>query len=77
MMTDDPITTGPRSEAPAAPSGGLPRPLLWSLLAVVLVVNGLTSVLAWPIAVGIATGVVALALGALLVRDHYRRRPRP
>jgi hypothetical protein len=27
-----------------------------------------------PTVVGVAFGVVALALGALLVRDHYRRR---
>jgi hypothetical protein len=47
------------------------------LLVAALVVNGLTSFLAWPLAVGIASGVLALALGGWLVRDHYRRSTRP
>ena len=75
-MTNAPFTAPTRDEAPATPARGLPRPLLWSLLAVALVVNALTSVLAWPLAVGVATGVLVLGSGGLLVRDHYRGRGR-
>ena len=58
-MTTDPAT--------------LPRPLLWVLLALALTANGILSLLSLPI-IGAVFGVVALVLGALLVRDHYRRR---
>ncbi len=58
------------------PTRGFPRPLLWVLLVATLVVNGRASFLEWPLAVGIATGVLALATGGWLVRDHYRRRAR-
>ncbi|TQM10011.1 hypothetical protein [Pseudonocardia kunmingensis] len=70
-MTRDPLD--PR-ETQAPPARGLPRPLLWVLLAVALAANALTSVSALPAAVGVVCGVVALALIALLVRDHHRRR---
>ncbi|MHA6631204.1 hypothetical protein ACU61A_37710 [Pseudonocardia sichuanensis] len=70
-MTHDPRDTH-ATQAPAA--RGLPRPLLWVLLAVALAANALTSVSALPAAVGVVCGVAALALIALLVRDHLRRR---
>ena len=59
---------------PVLPTRGLPRPLLWVLLGIAVVANAITSVSSLPIVVGAAFGVLAIALGALLVRDHYRRR---
>jgi Flp pilus assembly protein TadB len=59
---------------PGTPARGLPRPLLWALLVVALAANALTSVSSLPAVVGVVFGVVALGLGALLVRDHLRRR---
>jgi uncharacterized membrane protein len=44
------------------------------LLVIALAANAVTSVSSLPAAVGVTFGVVALALGALLVRDHYRTR---
>jgi Flp pilus assembly protein TadB len=70
-MTSDPATPGAQRGA-----RGLPRPLLWVLLVVALAANAVTSISALPVAVSAAFGVLALALGALLVRDHYRRRAR-
>jgi hypothetical protein len=71
-MASDTSTTRTHDGTPA-PARGLPRPLLWALLAAALVVNVLTSFLAWPLAVGIASGVVVLASGGWLFRDHRRR----
>jgi uncharacterized membrane protein len=59
---------------PASPARGLPRPLLWVLFAIAVTANAITSVSSLPAVVGAAFGVVAIALGALLVRDHLRRR---
>jgi Flp pilus assembly protein TadB len=73
-MPSNPTTASARDEAAA---GGVRRPLLWVLLVVALAVNGITSLAGLPIAVSATAGVLALALGALLVRDHYRRRARP
>lgn len=67
-MTSDPATPGAQR--------GLPRPLLWVLLVVALAANAGTSFSALPVAVSAAFGVLVLALGALLGRDHYRRRAR-
>jgi hypothetical protein len=61
---------------PASPARGLPRPLLWVLLVLALAANAITSISPLPVAVGVVFGVLALALGVLLVRDHYRRRAR-
>ncbi|GAA5115293.1 hypothetical protein [Pseudonocardia adelaidensis] len=69
-MTGEPATPAP------AERRGLPRPLLWVLLAIAVAANGITSVSALPAVVGAAFGVLALVLAALLVRDHYRRRAR-
>jgi Flp pilus assembly protein TadB len=70
-MTNDPLDT---RRTPAGPARGLSRPLLWVLLVVALAANAFASVSSLPTVVGVVFGVVALALGALLVRDHYRRR---
>ena len=59
---------------PASPERGLPRPLLWVLLVIAATANVVTSISAPSAVVGAAFGVVAIALGALLVRDHLRRR---
>lgn len=75
-MTSDPLDPRVQRETPAPAARGLPRPLLWVLLVIALAANALTSVSSLPAAVGVVFGVVALALGALLVRDHYRRRAR-
>jgi hypothetical protein len=75
-MSDAPFPATARAETPAAPVRGLPRPLLWTVLVVGLVVNALTSILSWPLAIGIVTGVIVLGVGGLLVRDHYRGRSR-
>ena len=69
-MTGEPVSPAP------AQRRGLPRPLLWLLLAIALAANGVTSVSSLPPVVGAGFGVLALGLAALLVRDHYRRRPR-
>jgi hypothetical protein len=50
------------------------RPLLWVLLIVALVANATTSLLGLPVLVSASLGVLALVFGALLVRDHLRRR---
>ena len=72
-MTHEPATPATdRKPAPAA--RGFQRPLLWVLLALALAANAITSVLSVPTAVSASFGVLALALGALLVRDYYRRR---
>jgi Flp pilus assembly protein TadB len=73
-MTSDPLDPGVQRETPAPPARGLPRPLLWVLLVIALAANAITSVSPLPTTVGVVFGVIALALGALLVRDHYRRR---
>lgn len=70
-MTNNPLDT---RETPAPAARGLPRPLLWVLLVVALAANALASVSSLPPVVGAVFGVVVLALGALLFRDHYRRR---
>lgn len=57
------------------PARGVPRRLLWVVLVLAVVANGISAVAALPV-VGSAFGVVAVVLGALLVRDHYRRRAR-
>jgi Flp pilus assembly protein TadB len=75
-MTCDPLDPGAHREAPAPPARGLRRPLLWVFLVIALTANAVTSVSSLPTAVGVSFGVVALALGALLVRDHYRHRAR-
>lgn len=66
-------TTGTHHESPAR---GLPRRILWVLLAVAVVANGVCSLSGLPAVVGSAFGVLALVSGWLLVRDHYRRRAR-
>jgi hypothetical protein len=73
-MTSDPVDPGAPRETQAPPALGRRRPLLWVLLGIALVANAVTSVSSLPTAVGVTFGVVALALGALLVRDHYRAR---
>jgi Flp pilus assembly protein TadB len=73
-MTSDPLDPGARRETPAPPGRGLRRPLLWVFLVIAVTANAVTSVSSLPTAVGVSFGVVALALGALLVRDHYRHR---
>ncbi|MBW0105137.1 hypothetical protein I4I78_22155 [Pseudonocardia sp. KRD-291] len=54
----------------------LPRPLLATLLLLSLAANAVLSLSPLPGAVGAIFGLISLAIGALLVRDHYRRRPR-
>lgn len=68
-------TTGHDTNNHDTPARGVPRRLLWVLLVVAVVANGISAVAALPV-LGSAFGVVALLLGALLVRDHYRRRVR-
>jgi hypothetical protein len=68
-MTADPATPGAQRA-----SRGLPRPLLWVLLVIALAANAISSVSSLPTVVSVAFGVLVLALGALLVRAHYRRR---
>jgi len=75
-MTTDPATSGAQRETSAPPARGLPRPFLWVLLVIAVAANAVLSVSSLPTVVGAAFGVLALALGALLVRDHYRRRAR-
>jgi Flp pilus assembly protein TadB len=75
-MTSDPLHPGAHREPQAPPARGLRRPLLWALFVIALTANAVTSVSSLPTAVGVTFGVVALALGALLVRDHYRHRAR-
>lgn len=72
-MTSTPLTSGTDQETPAR---GVGRRTLWVLLIVAVAANGITSVSALPAVVGVAFGALALVLGALLVRDHYRRRAR-
>lgn len=62
--------------AAGSPPRRLPRGLVWVLLLLAVAANAGASLFSLPIAVGVAFGVVALGLGALLVRDHYRRRTR-
>ncbi|HEX7306201.1 hypothetical protein [Lentzea sp.] len=57
-----------------APRRALPRVLVWVLLVLALAANACVSLFSLPIALGMFSGVVALALAALLVRDHFRRR---
>jgi hypothetical protein len=59
---------------PDSPARGLPRPLLWVLLGIAVTANAVASTSSLPSVVGVVFGVVALGLGALLVRDHLRRR---
>jgi hypothetical protein len=68
-MSSEPVTPGTRRS--------FRRPLLWVLLVVAVAANATTSLAGLPIAVSATLGVLALALGALLVRDHYRLRDRP
>ena len=75
-MTSNPLDPAVQRETPAPPARGLPRPLLWVLFVIALAANALTSISPLPTVVGVVFGLVALALGALLVRDHYRRRAR-
>jgi Flp pilus assembly protein TadB len=74
-MTSDPPDPAVQRET-SAPARGLPRPLLWVLFVLALAANAITSISPLPTVVGVAFGVVALALGALLVRDHHHRRAR-
>ncbi len=73
-MTSDQVPTTTHSGAPTRSSH---RPLLWVLLVLAVAANATTSVMGLPVAVSAALGVLALALAALLVRDHYQRRARP
>lgn len=57
------------------PSNSTTRLLLWVLVIIALAANAITS-LAGLTAVSVVLGVVTLGLGALLVRDHLRRRVR-
>ncbi|MGW6442879.1 hypothetical protein [Lentzea sp. NPDC055074] len=56
---------------------GVPRTLLWALLVLAVAANVCTTLLSLPIALGITSGIIAVALCVLLVRDHLRRRARP
>jgi hypothetical protein len=68
----DDLPRTPADSPKAAPSG---RPaLLWSALVMALVLNTLSSVAGWPLPVQLATGVVTLSCGALLIARRVRRR---
>jgi hypothetical protein len=74
---DTPHTTATTVDTAAgAPPRGLSRGLVWVLLILAVAANASASLFSLPIAVGVVFGVIALGLGALLVRDHYRRRTR-
>jgi Flp pilus assembly protein TadB len=73
-MTSDQVPTTTHGGAPTRSSH---RPLLWVLLVLAVAANATTSLVGLPIVVSSALGVIALALAALLVRDHYQRRARP
>ncbi|MGC7095364.1 hypothetical protein ACPZ19_11905 [Amycolatopsis lurida] len=77
MTTENhtPDTTG-ATAAKAAPRR-LPRGLVWVLLLLAVAANAGVSVFSLPIAIGVGFGIIAFGLGALLVRDHYRRRTQP
>ena len=67
---DVPATPGRTPEA--APAG---RPtLLWPALVTALVLNAISSIAGWPLPVQLATGVVTLSCGALLIARRIRRR---
>jgi len=63
--------TGSRDDKTA-----LPRPVLWGVLAVAVVVNAITSMSSLSPVIGVAFGVLALATAGLLLRDHLQRRAR-
>lgn len=71
-----PDTAATVDAAEGTPRRELPRGLVWVLLILAVAANAGSSLFSLPIAVGVVFGVVALSLGALLVRDHYRRSPR-
>ena len=56
----------------AAPAG---RPvLLWLALVVALALNSLASIAGWPLPLQLATGMVTLVCGGLLIARRVRRR---
>ena len=67
---DVPATPGRPPEAAAA---GRPA-LLWAALAVALALNALSSIAGWPLPLQLATGVVTLVCGGLLITRRVRRR---
>ncbi|MFD9702552.1 hypothetical protein [Lentzea sp. NPDC059081] len=72
VMTNENGTPG----TPKA-SRELPRVLAWVLLVLALAVNICVSLFSLPLALGVVSGVIALALAAILVSDHRRKRSRP
>lgn len=72
-----PDTAATVDAAEGTPRRELPRGLVWVLLILAVAANAGSSLFSLPIAVGVVFGVVALSLGALLVRDHYQRSPAP
>ena len=63
--------TSPQQSSPTR----RPSPvLLWTLLAVAVVVNGATSLAGAPLAVGLASGLVALLCAWALVAAYRRSR---
>jgi bacteriorhodopsin len=49
---------------------------VWVLLILAVAANAGASLFSLPFVIGVVFGLVALGLGALLVRDHYRRSAR-
>lgn len=75
----DPYRITETSDAPPATrstgdrAGGW-RPLVWVVLVVSVACNAVFSSLSFPIFIGIAFGLVALASGVTLAVDYYRRK---
>ncbi|MDX3659803.1 hypothetical protein PV646_21085 [Streptomyces sp. ID05-26A] len=56
---------------------GRPRTFLWVLLVLAVVANLCATLFSLPIAFGTTSGIIAVSLCVLLVREHLRRRARP
>ncbi|MFY1669678.1 hypothetical protein ACN27G_06930 [Plantactinospora sp. WMMB334] len=70
------ISSGTEQTPPAtrADGGGLLRPLLWVVLIVSAVANGVSSIVGLPVLVGAGFGLLTLACVAALIVHHYRHR---